>query len=297
MKPILLSIASLAVLGLLCNPLRAQSNSTVVLAETKPVSNNSIELPIQLYLNYVVVVEGSIGTLEKLIFIIDTGAYPSMVDQRIATALGLSVTDGKVGLVNQNVQTKLAALPVVAVGPARVENVPVLVQDLSSLVKALGKRIDAVVGLDVLGKTSFSINYRTKRLRFGPVKRTRSIVSFETGLPLVTVQVRLHDQPVRLLVDTGASALMLFQSRLKNPISLPTGRLAKATNVGGDFQRQAVLIPDTRLGKEELGPQTGFVVADQRDDGRDFDGVLSVRGLHLEEIGFDFENHEISWKK
>jgi hypothetical protein len=57
------------------------------------------------------------------------------------------------------------------------------------------------------------------------------------------------------------------------------------------------MIPDTRLGKEELGPQTGFVVADQRDDGRDFDGVLSVRGLHLEEIGFDFENHEISWKK
>jgi hypothetical protein len=297
MKPILLSIASLAVLGLLCNPLRAQSNSTVVLAETKPVSNNSIELPIQLYLNYVVVVEGSIGTLEKLIFIIDTGAYPSMVDQRIATALGLSVTDGKVGLVNQNVQTKLAALPVVAVGPARVENVPVLVQDLSSLEKALGKRIDAVVGLDVLGKTSFSINYRTKRLRFGPVERTRSTVSFETGLPFVTVQVRLHDQPVRLLVDTGASALMLFQSRLKNPISLPTGRLAKATNVGGDFQRQAVMIPDTRLGKEELGPQTGFVVADQRDNGRDFDGVLSVRGLHLEEIGFDFENHEISWKK
>jgi hypothetical protein len=235
MKPILLSIASLAVLGLLYNPLRAQSNSTVVLAETKPVSNNSIELPIQLYLNYVVVVEGSIGTLEKLIFIIDTGAYPSMVDQRIATALGLSVTDGKVGLVNQNVQTKLAALPVVAVGPARVENVPVLVQDLSSLEKALGKRIDAVVGLDVLGKTSFNINYRTKRLRFGPVERTRSTVSFETGLPFVTVQVRLHDQPVRLLVDTGASALMLFQSRLKNPISLPTGRLAKATNVGGDF--------------------------------------------------------------
>ena len=30
MKPILLSIASLAVLGLFCNPLLAQSNSTAV---------------------------------------------------------------------------------------------------------------------------------------------------------------------------------------------------------------------------------------------------------------------------
>ena len=230
--------ASVAILSLLCNPLLAQSNSVAVPAEAKPVSNNSIELPIQLYRDYLVAVEGSIGNLEKLTFIIDTGAYPSMIDQRIATTLGLRERNGKVGLVNQNVQTKLATLSVVAVGPVRAESIPVLVQDLSSIEKTLGRRIDAIVGLDVLGKTSFSINYKTKRLRFGPMKRTRSAVSFETGLPFITVQVRLHDRPVRLLVDTGASALMLFQSRLENPIFLPSGRLAKATNVGGDFQRQ-----------------------------------------------------------
>jgi hypothetical protein len=297
MKPFLLSIALVAVLSVLCNPSLAQSNLVPEVVETQPVSDHPIELPIQLYRDYLVVVEGLIANLEKLTFIIDTGAYPSIIDQRIVTALDLRETDGRVALVNQNVQTKLATLPFVAVGPVRVESVPVLVQDLSSLEKALGRRIDAVVGLDVLGKNSFSIDYRTKRLRFGRVQRTRSTVSFEIGSPFVVVEARLHDQPVRLLVDTGASALMLFQSRLKNPISLPAARVAKATNVGGDFQRQAVMIPDTRLGKEELGPQTGFVVADQRDDGRDFDGLLSVRGLHLEEIGFDFENREISWRK
>jgi hypothetical protein len=297
MKPIILSIASLAILGLFCNPLLAQSNSTAEPAETKPVSNNSIELPIQLYRDYLVVVEGSIGNLETLAFIIDTGAYPSMVDQRISAALGLKERDGKVGLVNQSVQVKLATLPTIAVGFAHVENLPVLVRDLSPFEKTLGRRIDAVVGLDVLCKTSFDINYRTKRLRFGPVQRSRSTASFETGPSFVIVEARLHDRTVRLLVDTGASALMLFQSRLSNPISLPAGRLAKATNVGGDFQRQAILIPEMHLGKENLGPQRGFMVADQRDDGRDFDGVLSVRGLYLEEIGFDFENHEINWKK
>jgi hypothetical protein len=297
MKSFLLSIAPLAVLSLLCNPLLAQSNLVALPSETKPGSSRAIELPIQLYRDYLVVVEGSIGNLEKLTFIVDTGAYPSVIDQKIATALGLKERDGKLALVNQSVPTKLATLPLVEVGPARVEDLPVLVQDLSSLEKTLARRIDAVVGLDVLGKNSFSIDYRTKRLRFGPVKRTRSTISFETGTPFVIVEARLHDRPVRLLVDTGASALMLFQSRLKNPISQLAGRTARATNVGGDFQRQAVLFPNTRLGKEELGPQTGFVVADQRDDARDFDGLLSVRGLHLEEIGFDFESHEISWRK
>ena len=297
MKPSLLSIASLAVLSLLCNPLVAQSNSVAVPEQTTRVSNHAIEIPIQLYRDYLVVVEGSIGNLEQLTFIIDTGAYPSMIDQRIATALGLRETDGKLALVNQNVQTKLATLPFVGVGPARVESVPVLVQDLSSIEKRLGRRIDAVVGLDVLGKISFSIDYRTKRLRFGPVGQTRSTVSFEVSTPFVIVEARLHGRPVRLMVDTGASALMLFQSRLKDANFLLAGRAAKATSVGGDFQRQSVLIPETRLGKEELGPLTGFVVADQKDDGRDFDGVLSIRALHLEEVGFDFENHEISWRK
>ena len=82
------------------------------------------------------------------------------------------------------------------------------------------------------------------------------------------------------------------------PISLPAGKTARASNVGGgDFQLRSLLIPDMRMGKEELGPQTGFVVAGQRDEEQNFDGLLSMRGLHLEEIGFDFENRRISWKK
>ena len=177
MKPFLLSIASLAVLGLPCSPLLAQADSVVMLAGAQPVFNPVSELPIQLCRDYLVVVEGSIGTLEKLTFIIDTGTFPSIIDQRIATALGLSEREGKAVLVGQSVQAKLATLPFVAVGPARVESVPVLVQDLSSLEKTLGRRIDAIVGLDVLGRNSFSINYRTKRLRFGSVERSRSTVS------------------------------------------------------------------------------------------------------------------------
>jgi predicted aspartyl protease len=180
-----------------------------------------------------VVVEGSIGTLEKLTFIIDTGTYPSIVDQRIATTLGLSERAGKAVLVGQSVQAKLATLPFVGVGPDRIESVPALVQDLSSLEKTLGRRIDAIVGLDVLGKNSFSINYKTKRLRFGAVERSRSTVSFETGQPLITVEARLHDRPVRLLVDTGAAALLLFQSRLKDSISPLAGKTTRANNVGG----------------------------------------------------------------
>jgi predicted aspartyl protease len=282
---------------LLCDPSSAQSDLCHVPGETRRSSNCAVELPIRLYRDYLVVVEGNIGNLEKLSFLIDTGASPSVIDQRIATALGLQRTAGTMDLANKIVWTELATLPLMNVGPARAQNLSVFVQDLSSIEKALGRRIDAIVGLDVLGKSSFSIDYKAKRLHFGSLTRSRSTVSFEVDTTFVIVAVQLQNRSVRLLVDTGSSALVLFQSRAKGPFSPLPGRMSKATSLGGDVQRQAVEISGLRLGKEDFGPLIGFMVADHGDERRNFDGLLSVRGLHLEEIGFDFENHEISWKE
>ncbi|MGB2629185.1 MAG: retropepsin-like aspartic protease [Candidatus Acidiferrum sp.] len=123
-------------------------------------------------------------------------------------------------------------------------------------------------------------------------------MSFESDDPFVIVQAWLDNIPVRLAVDTGSSALVLFQNHLTKPITRLSGGTAIATDVGGgDYRLQPVLISDTRLGSQELGPLTVVIVTDQEGDTHDFDGLLSMRGLHLQEISFDFVNHEISWRK
>jgi hypothetical protein len=77
----------------------------------------SVKLPIRLFWDYLVMVEGSIGNIQKLHFLVDTGAYPSVVDQKIAHKLGLAAQSARVNLANKSVQTGRVILPSLLLGP------------------------------------------------------------------------------------------------------------------------------------------------------------------------------------
>lgn len=76
-----------------------------------PATKNRAELPMKLYHGYTIVAQGSIGSLKKLNFLIDTGAVPSVVAQRIARKLALRGTVDKVTVFSQTLQTQRVVLP------------------------------------------------------------------------------------------------------------------------------------------------------------------------------------------
>src|SRR5947209_9029578 len=182
--------------------------------EIRPPAEVGVRLPIRVYRGYLVVVEGSIGNIHKLNFIVDTGAYPSVVDQKIAHTLSLAEQPGRVNLSNRTVPTRLVVLPSLLLGPVRLDSLPVLTEDLSFLEKALGHRVDGIVGLDVLRKSSFTINYRTKEMLFGPIENLIFSAPFETDTPVVTVRMGFQNRQLRLVVDSCGPDLMLFQSSI-----------------------------------------------------------------------------------
>jgi predicted aspartyl protease len=256
----------------------------------------AITLPLHLYRGYLVVVEGSIGSLHKRNLLVDTGANPSVLDQRIAHELALVERAATVNLSNQRLQTKSAVLPSLQLGPIHVESVPVLAQDLSFLEKAMGCRVDALIGLDILGKTSFRIDYRSNQILFGPIEDARFSVPFESGPPFVTVRMELQNRDVHLLIDTGGPGLTLFRGALHDLNGLENLGSNTGINLGGQFQRKRVRVSKIALGQEKLNPQTVFIVDDQPDSGRDFDGLLGPRALQFREIGFDFEHQRWVWQ-
>ena len=263
--------------------------------QAEPASHVSMKLPIRLYGGYLVIAEGTIGNVHKLNFLLDTGASPSVIDQKIAGDLKLAEQPERVNLWSKSVQARQVVIPSLSLGPVRVESIPVLAEDLSFLQKALGFKVHAIVGMDVLRKRSFTINYKVKEILFGVPENLAHSIPFETDTPVITVRMGFQDRRLRMVVDSGGPDLTLFRSRVSMPAGLQALGSETVADTRGTFQRTKVRIPELHMGKETVGAQTVFLVDDQKDEGDDFDGVLGVRGLQFWKVAFDFENRRFSW--
>ncbi len=205
---------------------------------------------------------------------------------------------GRLGVHNQVVEVQQAVLPSVQIGALRAKSLPVLIRDLAFLQKGLGIRIDAVIGLDVLSRSNFSIDYTTKRIVFGAAPVSGSSVPFQSAPPWLTVRVEVDGVSLHLLLDTAASGILLFESRIRDrlPQMISLGE-RKSSNMGGDFRLQRVLLATTNFGETDFGQQNAFVVEDQEDESREFDGLLGPSALGLKQIAFDFQRRTFSWAR
>ncbi len=264
-----------------------------------PGAPSHVEIPFKLYRDYLIVAQGSLGTIRGLNFLVDTGVNPTAVDRRIAKKLGLTGGRHKLALFNQSTQVAVAVLPGLQVGPIQAASVPVVIQDLSPFEEATGVRIDAIIGLGVLSLSSFSINYQSKKMVFGAIESSFFAVPFESGPPVLTVRAEVQDEPVRLLLDTGTTELVFFECQLHSRLrQLPIGTTKRFVNGANKELRLAeVWVPGLRLGVTGFGMQKGLSALDDANCARPFDGVIGITHLGLKWVAFDFEHRIFSWKR
>ncbi len=238
-----------------------------------------------LYRDYLIVVRGSAGPLKGLNFLLDTGASPTVLDRRVAEKLHLDQLPASIAVVGGSVEAAQATAPTLEVGPARRDNFHVLVEDLSFFQKALPVRIDAVVGLDLLGQSAFEIDYTARQILFGPVPLLSNSLPLrlQAGLPIVEAEV--NHLSAHLMVDTGASSLILFEPSTPRPMRVSEVRPTPGTI--GEFDRKQVWLPSLKLGEAEFGKEPAFLVRSRSDGAQDFDGLMSPAALGITKLAID----------
>ena len=248
-------------------------------------------LVFKLYRGYLIVVTGSVGGLNNLHFIVDTSKSPSIADRRLVQELGMRQQAGSVSVPGEIVVAGRAVLTDVQVGPISAQSLPVLALDLSNLGKELGIRIDMLIGLDVLGQSSFSIDYRARRISFGESPSLPLALPMESGPPFVSVMAMLDGHASRLLVNTGFPDFML-EDTVGERIQNVKSRLA-INAAGEELVCKRGMVRSVRLGEVDLGAQPAVSVKRGR---KEFDGSLPITA-RFKEVVFDFEHHMLGIRR
>jgi hypothetical protein len=255
------------------------------------------EVPFKLFRGYLIVARGSVGRLKNLNFLIDTGAVPAVLDERIARKLHLNRQAEQIDLFTKKLQIKQAIAPEVRLGPLHAGELRVAILDLSFEREAVGTTVDAIVGYDLLGQGPFTIDYETKKIIVGPIDQSLARIPYHPDLPFAVVDLKIGGRNLPILVDTGTSDLVLFESGIRDCLtSVKVSRGEMWSNVGGELRVREIGLANTYLGTESWGSRKAYLLRDDGDQPYGFVGLLGTTALRARRVGFDPVRRVLAWE-
>ena len=248
-------------------------------------------IPFRLYAGFAIVVRGAIGGQENLNFLVDTGAVPSVIHLRLARKLNLNGPREDLSVISHSQPVERLMIPPMRLGLLEVPSVSAVVVDLSAIEKRLGLRLDAIIGLDVLGRQDFTIDYRLHQILIGAAATTQEAVPFElltqADATYIVVRMETNSQFVRLLMDTGADGITLFAARIKGRLLARQKSARMDVSASGEYAVEQIQLLDVRLGTTKRGKRQATLL-ETAPASQDFDGILGPRSLGITRLAFDF---------
>ena len=250
-------------------------------------------MPFELVSGFLVVVNGQIGNLDGLKFILDTGATHSLIDRKVADRLRLARRAGEVMTFDRHVAVDWADIPELRVGPMRVGALRVMVLKLAEY-SEFGEHADGIIGLDLLSRSKkFSIDYDSRSVSFQPAPDgTPDRSSYGCFVvPLVVQGVHMH-----LAVDTGFRGILLYGNRLRK--RLPKMRMeGESTSVAmGRLRTTQVKLPGVQIVGPEMVASVFLIDGPDEQALPGLDGFLGPASLQAKRIEFDFDARTLRWQ-
>lgn len=228
----------------LCQPIHAQS-----------------PIPFRLVHNTLIVVSVTANGVGPFDFVLDTGADTTIVDPAIAAQLSLKSLNRVQQTTLASVQSVASAtLRSLALDTAQAENLPVLLQDLSSL-RQMDPHIVGLAGQDFLSHFNYLLDYHSHSIRIEQGAEIQEAIAGEqvpvriTGNRIfIIAEARSRNRAsLRLLLDSGANSVVLLRSA-SQMLNLPTETSGLEMTSNGHELR-----PELRLCGHLLEQSSSFI--------------------------------------
>lgn len=251
-------------------------------------------LRIDLYGGYLIVVHCSVDGHEGLIGVIDTGTTETVLDTALVRRLSLPTWADSATAVDAESAVRGVSIPGLRLGPVHIEKLDGIAMDLSYLSRELGSHPDLIIGMDVLHRTNFTIDYKTPAISFGAARALPHSTRLMSDSRFVLVDSNVLGENVRLQVDTGFKGLLLYRDRL--------GLLARGVDAGlkisGPVQEESVRsagLSELRIGDWRSANANVFMIDKGPRDFTEFAGLLGLRVLGAQHVAFDFDHGMLYW--
>jgi hypothetical protein len=187
-------------------------------------------------------------------------------------------------------------IPSIRLGPLQAENLPAIASDLSHSTGELGIRPDLIIGMDVLHRQSFEIDYQHRRLIFRESLPMRWNAKLNGNTRFSTIDSVVMGKRLRLQVDSGSTGLLVYGRRF-GPFTgtAVANRDPSVASLAGTTKAIAVDSAEVQVGNWHTYRGTVFF-SGENSPVTDFDGVLGLWTLRPRRVAFDFLQMMLYWE-
>jgi predicted aspartyl protease len=250
-------------------------------------------LPFELRSDFLIVVNGQVGELSRLKFIIDTGSSYTVLDEKVAEKLRLPRRPGKTTNFDRDIPVEWADIPDLRAGPIRASMFSVMVVRLAEY-SEFAANVDGIIGLDLLSRgRKLVIDYERRVLSFElrENEMDQRPPSHYFAIPIV-----VQGLPMRLFVDTGFRDMLLYKDRLRK--ELPNINIVGESKkvAMGRIQATRVNLPGVKIAGPEKVATVFLIDGPKQGDPFGIDGYLGPASLHARRIELDFAANKLRWQ-
>jgi len=263
---------------------------------TAESSRASLEMPFQLYSGYLIVVEGRIGSLKGLKFVLDTGTTQSILSEKIADNLALLRHPARLLNFYKTVPLESTTVSEVQFGPVEAINKEMSIMNLGKF-SEYANHIDAVIGLDLLQLNNLTFDYHLRTALFEPIDSNIRGAQKGSKPMCFTVKINVQGHLIRLILDTGVEGVLLYEDRVRAQVPrLRVEAGIKRVTIGGRMSGKLATLPEVRLGETVMDGRVLLIEGPPGDMMDGIDGCIGVAPFNATIISFNFASRTIRWE-